>query len=286
MLAPLVHEFGWALDDWPRLARGTVIGHLLECAGQVTGGYFADPGVKDVPDLAHLGFPFCDVDADGDAVLGKVAGTGGRITLRTVKEQLLYEVTDPTGYLTPDVIADFSGVHAREVGPIASRCAGAPGARAPARSRSSVGYLAGYVGEGEISYAGVRARERARLAGAICASGCGRSAGRAHRVHRRRQHPRRRLRPPARALRGARARGGARGHARARGARRRRGRGARDERPGGRRRLRKLLHERVGIVSVLLDRARVKCGVTVLSLTVNASCMSSRTPAPATRATR
>ena len=105
-----MHEYGWAHDDVDRLARGTAVGHLLECAGQLCGGYFADPGRKDIPDMAHLGFPFADVDADGNATLGKVAGTGGRITLATAKEQLLYEVTDPHGYLTPDVIADFSTV--------------------------------------------------------------------------------------------------------------------------------------------------------------------------------
>src|SRR5262249_32870551 len=91
-LAPLAHEFGWKLDDAERLARGTVVGHLLECAGQLTGGYYADPGKKNVPDMAHLGFPFADVDADGNARLSKVDGTGGRINRMTATEQLLYEV--------------------------------------------------------------------------------------------------------------------------------------------------------------------------------------------------
>src|SRR3954469_19840253 len=114
-VAPLVHEFGWRLDDWRLLGRATAIGHLLECAGQGTGGYFAEPGMKDIPTLAQLGFPWCDADADGNGVLGKVAGTGGAITLRTAKEQLLYEVTDPGGYITPDVVADFTTVSLTEV---------------------------------------------------------------------------------------------------------------------------------------------------------------------------
>ena len=166
-LAPLVHEFRWRLDDWDRLARGTVVGHLLECAGQVTGGYFADPGCKDVANLAQLGFPWCDVDSDGNGVLGKVAGTGGAITLRTAKEQLLYEVTDPGGYMTPDVVADFTCVGLAETGPDRVATTGARGRPRTASLKVSVGYRAGFVGEGEISYAGAHARERARLAGDI-----------------------------------------------------------------------------------------------------------------------
>jgi len=166
-LAPLVHEFGWALDDWDRLARGSVVGHLLECAGQVTGGYFADPGVKDVPDLAHLGFPLADVDADGFASIGKVPGTGGAVTLRTVKEQLLYEVTDPTGYVTPDVTVDFRGVRLAEVGSDRVAVGGATGRARTDTLKVSVGHLAGWLGEAEISYAGANARARATLAAAV-----------------------------------------------------------------------------------------------------------------------
>jgi hypothetical protein len=167
-LAPMVHEHGWALDDdFDRLARGTSIGHLLECAGQLCGGYFAEPGRKDVPDMAHLGFPYADVDADGNATMGKVAGTGGCITLATAKEQLLYEVTDPFGYVTPDVVADFSTVTLRETGPDRVEVRGATGKARPLKLKVSVGYLAGYVGEGEISYGGANALGRARLAGDI-----------------------------------------------------------------------------------------------------------------------
>lgn len=166
-VAPIAHEFGWRLDDWPRLGRATLIGHLLECAGQVTGGYFAEPGLKDVPGLAHLGFPWCDVDAEGNGTLGKVAGTGGAITLRTAKEQLLYEVTDPGGYITPDVVADFTAVRMREAAPDRIAVSGGAGRDRTGTYKVSVGYRAGFVGEGEASYAGEKAMERARLAGEI-----------------------------------------------------------------------------------------------------------------------
>lgn len=163
-VAPLMHEYGWAADDVDRLARGTAVGHLLECAGQLCGGYFADPGRKDIPDLAHLGFPFADVDCDGNAELGKVAGTGGSITRATATEQLLYEVIDPHGYLTPDVTADFSAVTLTELAPNRIQVRGARGRPRPSQLKVSVGYLAGYVGEGEIGYAGTNAVLRAQLA--------------------------------------------------------------------------------------------------------------------------
>src|SRR5262249_5547424 len=102
-LAPLVHEFGWDREDWDRLGQGTVVGHLLECAGQVTGGYFADVSRKRVPDLARLGFPLAEVGEDGVAVITKVPGTGGMVSPATCKEQLLYEIHDPGAYITPDV---------------------------------------------------------------------------------------------------------------------------------------------------------------------------------------
>lgn len=168
-LAPLAHRFGWSLDDHERLGRGTAVGHLLECAGQLTGGYYADPGRKDVAGLADLGFPFADVDQDGNAQLGKVDGTGGTIDLATVTEQLLYEVTDPAAYLTPDVSADFTGIALREIGPDRVAVSGGHGKRRPDTLKVSVGYHAGYVGEGEIGYAGENSAARAKLAGEIVA---------------------------------------------------------------------------------------------------------------------
>src|SRR5262249_11203005 len=146
---------------------GTAIGHLLECAGQLCGGYFAEPGLKDVPDMGHLGFPFADVDADGNPVLAKGDATGGRIDLATAKEQLRYEATDPHGYVTPDAIADLTSVSVRQTGPDRVEVGGAKGKPRPAKLKVSVGYLAGYVGEGEIGYAGANALARARLAGDI-----------------------------------------------------------------------------------------------------------------------
>ncbi|MGA0559893.1 acyclic terpene utilization AtuA family protein [Larkinella sp. VNQ87] len=166
-VAPLVYELGWSLDDADRIGQGTVVGHLLECAGQLTGGYFADPARKPVPDLAHLGHPFADVFADGTAFFGKVAGTGGRLSAATAKEQLLYEVMDPGRYLTPDVTADFTAVRIDETGPDQVKATGGRGTTRPETLKVSVGYDAGYIGEGEISYAGSNALARAQLAGSI-----------------------------------------------------------------------------------------------------------------------
>ena len=167
VLAPLIHEFGWAMDDWERLGQGTLAGHLLECAGQITGGYFADPGYKDVAGLARLGFPIGEVYEDGTVVITKVAGSGGQVTAATCKEQLLYEIHDPRAYLTPDVVADFSNVRMREIGPDRVQVSGATGHPRPDTLKVSVGYVDSYIGEGQMSYAGPGALARARLALAI-----------------------------------------------------------------------------------------------------------------------
>jgi hypothetical protein len=166
-LAPIAVHHGWRLDDWTLAGRGTLVGHMLECAGQVTGGYFADPGVKDVADLARLGFPLAEVDADGDAVITKVAGSGGQVTAATCKEQLLYEIHDPAAYLTPDVAADFTGVRIADLGHDRVRVDGAGGRPRPASLKVSVGQFDGWIGEGQISYAGAGAVARGRLAGEI-----------------------------------------------------------------------------------------------------------------------
>ena len=168
-LAPMVHEFSWLLNDYDLLGKGTVIGHLLECAGQITGGYFADPRKKDVPGMGHLGHPFADIFADGSAMISKVEGTGGLINLQTAKEQLLYEVVDPYEYYTPDVIADFTTVHLKETGKDRVTVTGGSGKEKPSTYKVSVGYHAFYLGEGEISYAGSNAMGRAKLAGSIIA---------------------------------------------------------------------------------------------------------------------
>ena len=163
-LAPMIHAFGWAMDDWNLLGQGTVAGHLLECAGQITGGYFADPGYKDVPDLARLGFPIGEVGEDGSLVVTKVAGSGGAVTAQTCKEQLLYEVHDPAKYFQPDVVADFSQVRVEEIGPDRVRVSGGRGAKRTDTLKVSVGYVDSYIGEGQISYAGPGALARGRLA--------------------------------------------------------------------------------------------------------------------------
>ena len=163
-MAPLVHEFGWRMDDWATLGQATVIGHLLECAGQITGGYFADPGYKDVADLARLGFPLAEVRADGSAVLTKVAGSGGTVSLRSCKEQLLYELHDPTRYYQPDVVADFSAVTLAADGTDRVAVAGGSGTKRTGQLKVSIGYRDSFVGEGQISYAGAGALARARLA--------------------------------------------------------------------------------------------------------------------------
>jgi Acyclic terpene utilisation family protein AtuA len=163
-VGPLVHEFGWSLDDWHRLGIGVSVGHLLECAGQVTGGYFADPGYKDVPGLADLGFPIAEVASDGSFFVSKVAGTGGMISPATCAEQILYEVHDPRAYITPDVVADFSSIYFDQVRSDAVEVTGATGQERPSHFKVSIGYLDGYVGEGQISYAGANALARGRLA--------------------------------------------------------------------------------------------------------------------------
>ena len=163
-LAPMVHEFGWAIDDWLRLGKGTAVGHLLECAGQLTGGYFADPGFKDVSDLDRLGFPIAEIEETGDALLTKLPGTGGALTIRNCKEQILYEVQDPSRYLTPDVTADFTAIQFDEIGADRVRVSGARGAERPPNLKVSTGFYSGFIAEGQISYAGPGALSRARLA--------------------------------------------------------------------------------------------------------------------------
>jgi hypothetical protein len=166
-LAPLRHAFGWGADDWPVLGAGTLVGHLMECAAQITGGYFADPGLKDVPDLAYVGFPIAEVAADGRTVITKLADAGGLVSERTVKEQLLYELHDPAAYVTPDVIADFSRVQIGEVGADRVAVGGAHGRPRPERLKVTVAFDGGLLAEAGVSYAGPGAKARAELAGAI-----------------------------------------------------------------------------------------------------------------------
>jgi len=166
-LGPLVHALGWRWDDWNRLAAGTLAGHLLECGAQVTGGYFADPPLKEVPGLAEAGYPLATIDGDGTIVIGKPEGTGGRIDRQTVVEQILYEIHDPAAYLVPDVVLDLTQVTVEEIGPDRVRISGARGHPAPETLKATVCVDAGVLAEAEISYAGPNAAGRARLAAEI-----------------------------------------------------------------------------------------------------------------------
>ena len=163
-LAPLIHEFGWAGDDWDRRASGIVMGHLLECAAQVSGGFFADPPYKVVPDLHRVGFPIAEVSANGDTVITKVDGTGGLVSEATVKEQLLYEVHDPNNYIEADVISDFGRIEIAQVGADRVAVSGIRGKPQPDQLKVSLGVREGYFGGGTVYYGGPGALGRAQLA--------------------------------------------------------------------------------------------------------------------------
>ena len=171
-LGPLLYVHGWKEDQLDLLAQGTICGHLLECGAQVTGAYFADPGFKDVPELARVGFPIGEVSANGEVIISKAAGTGGLVNRATVIEQLLYEVHDPHNYLTPDVTLDIGDVTVEQVGPDRVRVAGARGKKPPATLKSTVCVDTGWLGEAEISYAGPNALARAELAAASVRERC------------------------------------------------------------------------------------------------------------------
>jgi hypothetical protein len=163
-LAPMIHAFGWAPDDWNLLGQGQVCADMVECGANVSGGFFADPGYKDVPDLGNLGYPIIEVSADGSCVLSKIDGTGGIINRAICTEQMLYEIHDPANYITPDVVVDFTSVKLEEVGPDRVRISGGRGRARPASLKVSVGVKEGWIGEAELTYAGLGCVDRARLA--------------------------------------------------------------------------------------------------------------------------
>ena len=175
-LTPLVHHYGWRHDDWNRLGQGTVVGHLMECGMQITGGYFADPGMKDVPRVADCGYPIAEVEADGRCTITKLDDAGGLVSPRTVKEQLMYEVHDPAAYLTPDVTADFSRVEVNETGRDRVEVRNASGRARPEKLKVTVGFDGGFFAEGGVSYAGPNATARGRLAARILEERLGRHA--------------------------------------------------------------------------------------------------------------
>jgi hypothetical protein len=162
-LGPMIHAFGWSYDDYARLANGTLAGHLLECSGQLTGGCFADPGKKDVEDLAGLGYPLADVWSDGRVEVSKTPGSGGRLDVATCTEQLLYEMHDPSAYITPDCVLDVTNVTFEQVGRDRVALNGAKARSRTPTLKVVVGYFDGYMGSGEMGFAGVNALARAKL---------------------------------------------------------------------------------------------------------------------------
>lgn len=163
-MAPMMYEFGWDPLDHARVGAGNGIGHLLECGAQVTGGYFSDPGFKDVPEPWNFAFPIAEVEANGDVVITKVSGSGGAVTLQTVKEQMLYEVHDPANYLTPDAVVDFTSAKLEQVGPDRVRVTGLGGKPRTPTLKVSIGCTEGFIGEDMFFYAGPGALRRAQLA--------------------------------------------------------------------------------------------------------------------------
>lgn len=164
-LAPLVHEFGWAEDDWNRLAAGTIAGHIIECGAQCTGGNFSR--WWEVPDLWKVGYPIVEVGEDGVFTVTKHDGTGGMVTTETVGEQLLYEMGDPTSYITPDVTADFTSIRLRQTGKDRVEVSRIEGRPNTPTLKISATYLAGYKATGQITLSGPRAVEKAELAADI-----------------------------------------------------------------------------------------------------------------------
>ncbi len=163
-LAPMIHEFGWAQDDWDLLGKGQIGADMMECGANVSGGFYADPGYKDVPALHDLGYPILEAHPDGSGIVTKLADTGGAISRGSCLEQMLYEIHDPSAYITPDVIVDFRDARLDEVGPDRVRISGGTGQPRPEQLKVSVGVREGWIGEAEITYAGLGCIERARLA--------------------------------------------------------------------------------------------------------------------------
>ena len=162
----MIHEFGWGDLDWDQLAAGTVAGHIIECGAQCTGGN-CSLDWQYIPDLADIGFPVVEARPSGDFVVTKQPGTGGRVTVPDVKEQLLYELGDPTRYLTPDCRADFTSLSLRQDGQDRVAVEGVRGGPPPPTLKVSVCYTAGYQSVGTLVYSWPDALAKARAAEAM-----------------------------------------------------------------------------------------------------------------------
>ena len=165
-VAPMVYEFGWAMDDWPRIGQASAVGHLLECSAYVTGGNYWDPGyTEDVPDLHKIGFPIGEVNEDASATITKVEGTGGLVTTGTCKAQFVYELGDPARHMTPDVIADYRYVELSQQGADQVRISGGTGAPKPTTLKVNIGVSEGWIGECESTWAGPGSLAKAKVTG-------------------------------------------------------------------------------------------------------------------------
>ena len=165
-LAPMIHEFGWKPDDWNLMAAGTVAGHILECGAQSSGGNFSADW-KSVKDMAHIGFPIAEAYPNGDFVITKHPKTGGKVSRQTVAEQCLYEIGDPTNYITPDCIADFTTIHLDDLGRDRVRVSGIQGRAATDSYKVSMSYRDGFSAQGTLTYTWPDAMEKARLSDKI-----------------------------------------------------------------------------------------------------------------------
>jgi hypothetical protein len=165
-LAPLMHEFDWSFDDWNKVATGTIAGHIIECGAQASGGN-CQFDWQNIPDLANVGFPIVEAFPDGEFVITKHEGTGGRVNIPSIKEQLLYEMGDPHEYITPDVVADFTTIHLKNDGPDRVRVYGIEGKPNTEFYKVSIAYSAGWKAVGTLVYAYPDAYEKAKLADKI-----------------------------------------------------------------------------------------------------------------------
>lgn len=162
-VGPILHEFHWAPTEYEKIGQAILTGHLLECCTQLTGGYYADPGYKEVPDLYRLGHPIAEINENGDLFFTKPIGSGGLVSVDICKEQLLYEIGDPAHYITPDGIADFSHVRFEQAGENVVAAKGALSHGITDTYKANIGYMDGFMGVGEVSFGGRNALKRAKL---------------------------------------------------------------------------------------------------------------------------